>query len=1492
MRAVLITVCVAHVTPKSSTIQRQRFRVSTYYNPTEFNLNLINNTLKLLPGIKASALLLYLCLRTVVIDPAILYLNKLGYMVKTLRQMWSVRPKRKPPYSVKPTQTRRKQLLQALLFLHSVPHIARGNYTSKLEAVGLISTIDPSKLDSTQAEVVRSIIRDSTNNEFLSSLNAINGVVDSGASTFSTFDRDDFEEGTYVPSEGETVMKGIAGGLKISGQGTVRYEVLDHHGVTQYITGTGLHIEGLPCRLIPPQKVMPTKEDGYYRINGDEAKFVFANNSGQVVTPIDSTNNLPTITLFRSVEQSSQQLATSLYACVADENNQNLSPTAKESLRWHFRLGHPGMAVIRWLAGRKMLGKFSDRLTKVQDCPKCATCQYGKQTRRPTGTTRTTNRPDKIGGVIAEKLEPGQEVACDQFEVKKRGRKFKTRGKEKEEEKYSGGTIFVDVATGFTRCYYQVSLGAEETIQSKNLFEREALSFGVVVRNYRSDNGIFSKTEFMKQIYDNEQFITFSGVGAHHQNGVAERAIRTVVTRARTMLLHAQLRWPDATSPELWPMAMEHASYLINIIPNINEGLSPEEKFARAFKPTNRLTDLPVWGCPTYVLEPTLQDGKKLPKWRPRSRRGQFVGFSTLHASNVPLVRNITTGSIGPQFHVVYDKWFETIAVDEKQEEPPEWDVIITHSRFEADLDPEDKERLQLDDEWLTKEELVERRRVNEQQVARNKRNQEAFERPQQQSPSDVKNQTSESTKSEDTRVETTITSSPSTTTNTTTSSTQSIDRSRVSDVETPTIAWPPRQSSTTTTTQSAERDTSAKGVNPNLRRSQRTRTKPSNLTYTDKGVASYLQFAKRVSEIKSPLSVQAYVAYWTMISMDPNTGSLDAFQPHLTPMALKATRKGKDPDTPTYREAMTGPHRKEFEKAMIKEIRDLEKRGAWTGVLKSSVPKGAQIVPLTWVFKIKRLPNGDFDKFKARICVRGDLQHLDSEVYAPVCKWATIRSVLAFAVKHDMKTRQIDFSNAFIQSELKEEDKVFVKLPQGFGYKEDAVLQLQRSLYGQRNSPLYWYNTVKETIHKLGFKSSSEDQCMFYHPELKAILLIYVDDCLVFAPDDKTIDTIISGLRENHDLDEQEMTRDVYGYLGIEVNLSGDNVELLQTGLIDKILKNVNMENCNPCETPAKEEFLTKDTDGEPINEEWDYASILGQLMYLTHTRPDIQFAVHQCARFTHDPKQSHANAIKKICRYIKGTRDTGIKFQRKMVDDELRINCFVDASFAPVWAQFDDPENARSQTGYVIRIDDVPVTWCSRKQELTALSSTEAELIAMSTAMRELLWIRRLVADIAKGFGVAYNKHTMIKSTVFEDNEGAIHLSKRPDMTPRTRHLSVKYTQFKENLGVDKDGNGISVAWVPTELQIGDVFTKGVGPLKFKPLRDLLMGWSVMSQAELLNCGARKGELKSNVSLADRVKGGQTGEDRSFSNDEKRSFTGEKRRKSTHKINDQGGK
>ncbi len=308
----------------------------------------------------------------------------------------------------------------------------------------------------------------------------------------------DFIDGTYEPTDGTRAMKGIASSLSIKGKGRVRFEVIDSHGVTQVIKGPALHTAELPCRLLPPQKVFNTDKEGHYRINGEGGKFVFANNRGIVNTPFDNSHGLPAVTSFKSVDVSERKLDTVMYACVTEETNQNLSPSQREASRWHWRLGHPGMKIVQWLAKQNLLGTLSSKIAKVNETPLCATCQHGKQVCKTTGTLKHVERPDKTGGIMKDKLLPGKEVAVDQFEVIKHGRLFKTGGKEKEHEQYSCGTIFVDVATGFTRVYFQVSTGAEETIKSKNVFERDALSYGVVIQNYRTDNGTFTKENFMK----------------------------------------------------------------------------------------------------------------------------------------------------------------------------------------------------------------------------------------------------------------------------------------------------------------------------------------------------------------------------------------------------------------------------------------------------------------------------------------------------------------------------------------------------------------------------------------------------------------------------------------------------------------------------------------------------------------------------------------------------------------------------------------------------------------------------------------------------------------------------------------------------------------------------------------------------------------------------------------------------------------------------------
>jgi hypothetical protein len=149
-------------------------------------------------------------------------------------------------------------------------------------------------------------------------------------------------------------------------------------------------------------------------------------------------------------------------------------------------------------------------------------------------------------------------------------------------------------------------------------YERDALNNGVRIQTYQSDNGTFTAQAFIDELNTQEKSITSSGSGAQHQNGVAERAIKTVSESARTMMLHCALRWPDSCDPSLWPMAMQYAADIYNELPRLQGNYSPEEIFAQTKSSHSRLLNAHTWGCPTYVLEPKLRDGGKLPKWARR----------------------------------------------------------------------------------------------------------------------------------------------------------------------------------------------------------------------------------------------------------------------------------------------------------------------------------------------------------------------------------------------------------------------------------------------------------------------------------------------------------------------------------------------------------------------------------------------------------------------------------------------------------------------------------------------------------------------------------------------------------------------------------------------------------------------------------------------------------------------------------------------------------
>ena len=407
------------------------------------------------------------------------------------------------------------------------------------------------------------------------------------------------------------------------------------------------------------------------------------------------------------------------YMSVADESNQNLTSAQKELLLWHWKLGHANFQWIQTLCREPTTNSRRCALVtkhpKASSCllPKCAACMLGKQMRRQPGTNTGALVKGKEMMLRREHLQPGDCVSLDQYESSIPGRLPHTYGKEKKDDQYNGGTLFIDHASSMVFIQHQVSLRTGETLQAKQKFEQLAREHGVAIKSYHVDNSPFGNADFVRSIEDHGQAIKFSGVGAHHQNGVAERTIKTISSWARTMLLHATFHWPEQNHLTLWPYAFEHAAFLWNNLPSRTSGLAPIELFTGvSLTSFDHLQRSHVWGCPAYVLDPNLQDGKKLPKWQARARRGQYLGISPDHSSTIGRILNLRSGFISPQYHVIYDDLFATVpnaesgGTLEPSLDGSFWRKLIATGYESLLIADDDDPLLELHPDWLTDAEL------------------------------------------------------------------------------------------------------------------------------------------------------------------------------------------------------------------------------------------------------------------------------------------------------------------------------------------------------------------------------------------------------------------------------------------------------------------------------------------------------------------------------------------------------------------------------------------------------------------------------------------------------------------------------------------------------------------------------------------------------------------------------------------------------------------
>jgi len=499
--------------------------------------------------------------------------------------------------------------------------------------------------------------------------------------------------------------------------------------------------------------------------------------------------------------------------------------------------------------------------------------------------------------------------------------------------------------------------------------------------------------------------------------------------------------------------------------------------------------------------------------------------------------------------------------------------------------------------------------------------------------------------------------------------------------------------------------------------------------------------------------------------------------------------------DPKTLREALASTNKNEWMKACLTELDDLKRNETYR---LEPLPPGYRALDGKWVFKTKRDANGDVTRFKARWVVKGFLQKegVDFfETFAAVVKAPSFKLVFALIALYDLECAQMDMVTAFLNPILKE--KVYVIQPTGFEEDKELVCRLQKTLYGLKQSPRYWYETLKSFLLTAGFTSLESDHCVFAGYNGDVLTLVYVDDLLVIAPSKQAVQKIKDLLNNQFAMKD---LGPVGHFLGIRVtrNRAEGSIRLTQDAYIDKILKEFNHEECRSVSTPMKKgEILEPAPEGYQADSKrltW-YQSLVGSALYLmTQTRADLAYTMGVLTRFCHNPTEAHELAGRRLLRYLKGTRDAYIEYRFDVEDVDLGLKCFTDSDWAG------DLETRRSTSGYVLISGGGPLVWQSGLQKTVALSSCEAEFYSITNATKEIIWFQSLLTELK------YQEADLIPFKLYEDNRAAIELAKNPEYHKRVKHVGIKWYFCRS---AQKDGL-IDVEYVSTTENAADGLTK----------------------------------------------------------------------------------
>jgi hypothetical protein len=504
---------------------------------------------------------------------------------------------------------------------------------------------------------------------------------------------------------------------------------------------------------------------------------------------------------------------------------------------------------------------------------------------------------------------------------------------------------------------------------------------------------------------------------------------------------------------------------------------------------------------------------------------------------------------------------------------------------------------------------------------------------------------------------------------------------------------------------------------------------------------------------------------------------------------------------------------------AVASELTSHRHNGTWE--VASSVPKGRSPLPSKWVFKVKFDEHGNIAKYKARLVVKGFRQRAEVDYYdtfAPTLRIPTFRTFCGVACANRFVVHTMDVSTAFLVPFLRED--IFMVLPeqpivdeQLPSFASPPVVKLVKTLYGLKQSPREYFLNFCGTLGSLGFVQSTADPCLWTKVSdgvLRAAIAFWVDDCAIAAPATE-ISEIKAALQRSYTMTDGGLAS---WFLSVRIthDVEHRRMTLDQGPSIERLLRRHRLADCKPLSTPcdvsAQLSAKQPPADEEELHFMRDkpYRALVGALLYLLFTRPDIAFAVNQLSRYLNAPRRIHWTAAVRVMRYLRGTTNLGIAFCAEE-EEEPAIVGWADADWA------NDKNSRRSTTGFVFMLCGGPIAWKTKLQPSVALSTTEAEIMALAAAFQEALWLRRLAQD----FQLSCAESTFI---INEDNQGAIALVRDHRFSDRSKHIDIRYFFIREHI----EQGAFEVTYCETSKMLADLLTKPLGKLAFAAITKLL--------------------------------------------------------------------